>query len=193
MVLLEAEKPSEFTIPPPAFTIPSPPVEVKKETPVIAPIAEKVKSAPRTLKLNDILKTDNRTKEEKQIHQAEKAIDHPYSEEQLKSAWSEFAAKRKKLQAEFHMLSQPFQIKENLIVVTLLSPIHDTMLNNMKSELTGFLRETLKNNTIQVTGDLQLGEDKKVMYTNREKFDFLVEKNPVLKELKDRLGLDTDF
>lgn len=67
------------------------------------------------------------------------------------------------------------------------------MLNNIKVELTGFLREKLKNTSIQVAGNLQTGEEKKVIYTNREKFDFLAEKNPMLKELKDRLGLDTDF
>jgi DNA polymerase-3 subunit gamma/tau len=31
------------------------------------------------------------------------------------------------------------------------------------------------------------------MYTPREKFEYLMEKNPALKELKDRLGLDTDY
>jgi DNA polymerase-3 subunit gamma/tau len=34
---------------------------------------------------------------------------------------------------------------------------------------------------------------KKVMYTNKEKFDYLAEKNPALKDLKERLGLDMDF
>jgi hypothetical protein len=31
------------------------------------------------------------------------------------------------------------------------------------------------------------------MYTARDKFDFLLEKNPVLREMKDRLGLDAEF
>jgi hypothetical protein len=92
------------------------------------------------------------------------------------------------------MLTQPYRLEENVIVVELLSPIHETMLLNIKSELTGFLRERLKNNTLQVTGKLPTeGEEKKIIYTNREKFDFLAEKNPMLKELRDRLGLDTDF
>jgi len=67
------------------------------------------------------------------------------------------------------------------------------MLINIKSELAGFLREKLKNSTIVVVGELKEQEDRKVIYTNREKFDYLVNKNPMLKELKDRLGLDTDF
>ena len=91
------------------------------------------------------------------------------------------------------MLSQPYRLDGHVIVVDLLSPIHETMLANIKSELTGFLREQLRNNNLQVTGHLHTGEEKKIIYTNRVKFDFLVEKNPMLRELKDRLGLDTDF
>ena len=104
-----------------------------------------------------------------------------------------FAEQRKKLQAEYQMLSQPYDLKGNHVTIQLLSPVHETMLNNIRLELTAFLREKLKNSSIQVTGQLPTGEEKKVIYTNREKFDFLADKNPMLKELKDRLGLDTDF
>jgi hypothetical protein len=91
------------------------------------------------------------------------------------------------------LLSQPYEIRGNQIIVTLLSPVHDTMLNHIKSDLSAYLRERLRNNTIQIMGELQSSDEKKVIYTNREKFDYLAEKNPLLKELKDRLGLDTDF
>ncbi len=111
----------------------------------------------------------------------------------MQSSWNAFADQRKKFQAEFQLLSQPYTLQDNLIVVELLSPVHETMLHNIKSELTGFLREKLKNTSIQVTGHLATSTEKKVIYTNREKFDFLADKNPMLKELKDRLGLDTDF
>jgi len=67
------------------------------------------------------------------------------------------------------------------------------MLNNFRTELTTFLREKLKNSTILVTGDLKEAEDKKMMYTSRDKFEYLLEKNPALKEMKERLGLDPDF
>lgn len=91
------------------------------------------------------------------------------------------------------MLSQPYELQGKQIIVNLLSPVHETMLNAIKVELAGFLREKLRNSLIQVTGQLTVSDDKKVIYTNRDKFDYLVEKNPMLKELKDRLGLDTDF
>jgi DNA polymerase-3 subunit gamma/tau len=91
------------------------------------------------------------------------------------------------------MLSQPYILKDKQIIVNLLSPVHETMLANIKSELTAFLREKLKNTSIQITGELASHDDKKVIYTNREKFEYLADKNPILKDLKDRLGLDTDF
>jgi DNA polymerase-3 subunit gamma/tau len=104
-----------------------------------------------------------------------------------------YAEQRKMYQAEYHLLSQPYELQDNKIIVQLLHPVQETMLNNLKSEITLFLREKLKNNSIIINSELAKIEDKKIMYTARDKFDHLIEKNPILKELKDRLGLDTDF
>jgi hypothetical protein len=153
----------------------------------------RTRSAPRTPQLTSLLKAEIRNDTRANNDTPETVMAEPFSEEQLRTAWNTFAEQRKKFQAEYQLLSQPYQLEDRLIVVELLSPVHETMLDNIKSELTAFLREQLKNNTIQVTGRLQSGEEKKIIYTNREKFDFLAEKNPILKELKDRLGLDTDF
>lgn len=145
------------------------------------------------MKLTDLLKADVK-KEEKTGDVVVKIEDTPFTEQQLREAWNEFAEQRRKFQAEFQMLSQPYVLRGKQIVVTLLSPVHETMLNGIKSEITAHLRERLKNSLLTVTGELLEGEDeRKVIYTNREKFDYLAEKNPLLKELKDRLGLDTDF
>ncbi len=143
------------------------------------------------MKLTDLLKTD--TKAAGKEHVAEKIMNEPFTEQQLRDAWNQYAEQRKKYQAEFQMLSQPYQLNDKQIIVTLLSPVHETMLDNIKVELAGFLRDKLKNSNIQVTGVLTQSDDKKIIYTNRDKFDYLADKNPILKELKDRLGLDTDF
>jgi DNA polymerase-3 subunit gamma/tau len=168
--------------------------EIKK-SPTLQVLSEdnsKIKSSPKTLKLTDLLKTDQKG-DAKQNNAAEKIINDPFTEEQLRNAWTEYAEQRRKFQAEFQMLSQPYEVRDREIIVNLLSPVHETMLANIKVELTTFLREKLKNNFIQVSGLLTASDDKKIMYTNRDKFDYLAEKNPMLKELKDRLGLDTDF
>jgi hypothetical protein len=120
-------------------------------------------------------------------------MNEPYTEAQLREAWMEYAEQRRKYQAEFQLLSQEYTRREHQIIIKLLSPVHDTMLNVFKSDLTAFLRDKLKNSNIQVFGELTTSDDKKIMYTNRDKFDYLLEKNPMLRELKDRLGLDTDY
>lgn len=154
----------------------------------------KVKSAPRTtVKLSDLLKVE--PKKEQVAVTAETNVEeiNSFTPEQLRSVWNEFAEQRKKFQAEYQLLSQPYDVQENRIVIHLLSPVQETMLNNIKSELTTCLREKLKNNMILVVGEVKETEDKKMMYTSRDKFEYLLEKNPALKELKERLGLDSDF
>ena len=75
----------------------------------------------------------------------------------------------------------------------LLSTVQETMLNNFKNDLITYLRENLKNNSIMVVGELRETEEKQMLYTPRDKFEFLLEKNPLLKTMRDKLGLDPDF
>lgn len=117
----------------------------------------------------------------------------PFTPEQLQLAWSAFAEQRRKFQAEYQLLIQPVEIRGSYIIIHLLSMVQETMLNNFKSDLISYLRENLNNNTILVVGELRETEDKQMLYTPRDKFEYLLEKNPVLKMLRDRLGLDPDF
>jgi DNA polymerase-3 subunit gamma/tau len=79
-------------------------------------------------------------------------------------------------------------------VVHLHNHFQETLINTIKVDILTFLREKLKNNSIQLLGEIKAVEDsKKMIYTNREKFEHLMEKNPKLKDLKERFGLDTDF
>ena len=105
----------------------------------------------------------------------------------------EFAGQRKAFQAEYQLLSQTYEVRDHQIVVPLLHPVQETMLNAIRTEITAYLREKLKNNTILVVGELKLTDDKKMVYTPSDKFKYLADKNPILLELKERLGLDTDF
>jgi len=152
------------------------------------------KSAPKTtVKLTDLLKVDSK----KESPEAENKVeaDQPFTPEQLQATWNEYTEQRKKFQAEYQLLSQPYELVDGKIIhLPLYHPVQETMLNNLRIELSTFLRERLRNSSIQLVGKMiEETEAKRVYYTNREKFDYLVEKNPILKELKDRLGLDTDY
>ncbi len=182
--------------PPPQAITPSETKTESKVSPVPmasepASLKPKTTSPTKTLKLTDLLKTDQKAEQKAAV--AEKVLNEEFTPEELNKVWKEFAEQRRKFQAEFQLLSQAYELRNKEIIVTLLSPVHDTMLTNIKVELTTFLRERLKNGSIQVTGQLSTSDDKKMIYTNKDKFEFLAGKNPILKEMKDRLGLDTDF
>ncbi|HTJ52121.1 MAG TPA: hypothetical protein VL443_21820 [Cyclobacteriaceae bacterium] len=152
------------------------------------------KTAPKTtVKLTDLLKIDPKKDQQADAADQAPALNEPFTPEQLQRVWNEFAEQRRIYQAEYQLLSQPYILKEKQITVTLHHPVQETMLNNLKSELTTFIREKLKNNFITLTSQLQVIDDKKVIYTSREKFEYLANKNPILNELKDRLMLDTDL
>ena len=144
-------------------------------------------------RINALLQTNEDLKNEAGKKETIKLSSQPYSIDQLKLAWNEFAEKRKLYKAEYQLLTQEIEIQENNVLVHLHNPVQETLLNDLKMDITSFIREKLENYTIQVTGLLKSHDDKKVVYTNREKFDHLAEKNPYLKELKEKLGLDPDF
>lgn len=153
----------------------------------------KFKDVPKTtVRLTDLLKVEQK-KEATQATEVQREPDEPFTPDQLKAAWSEFAEQRKKFQAEYQLLTQQFDLNDNKVTLHLHNPVQETILANIKSDLVTYVRDRLRNQSIQVNGEFREAEERKVIYTNKEKFDYLAQKNPVLRELKDRLGLDTDF
>jgi hypothetical protein len=145
-----------------------------------------------TIKLTDFLK--GKTIETTgQASESNVDLSEPFTGEQLYLVWTDFAEQRKKFQAEYQLLSQPYEIRGSQIIIHLLSPVQETLLSNFRSDLIAYLRTNLKNNTILVVGELKEAEERQMLYTPRDKFEYLVEKNPLLKAMRERLGLDPDF
>lgn len=55
------------------------------------------------------------------------------------------------------------------------------------------MRKHLSNGSIKVELEKLETESKKMIYTNKEKFDHLAEQYPTVKALQEKLGLDPDF
>ena len=172
------------------------PIPVEQPKPVTAlPSAKENPRLKTTLNLGSIL-TPAQKQEETKPEEKNGAIisnDQPVSEALVKKAWAEFAEARKNQVAEYHLLNREFDFNNNHITIYLSNPIEEPMLVSIKTNLVEFLRQTLNNNSIQVTGVLKEFQSKKVAYTNKDKIEHLAEKNPILHELKSRFGLDPDF
>ncbi len=117
----------------------------------------------------------------------------PLTEEQLREAWADYAALRKGQVAEFHLLSRQMDVNGSVVTVALANTVEEPLLQSMMTDLVSYLRNKLSNPTIKIESVMKEEDTKKIAYTNKEKFDLLAEKNPMLKELKERLGLDPDF
>ena len=122
----------------------------------------------------------------------EKLTKRKLSKAEVKEAWQAYAELRKGQVAEYGLLQREYKINENTISLQLTNPVEETLLASIKTDLLTFLKENLQCE-ILLEGVLLKTESKKMIYTNKEKFDHLAEKYPTLLELKDRLGLDTDY
>jgi DNA polymerase-3 subunit gamma/tau len=149
-------------------------------------------SSKSTIKLTDFLKGKT-VEAATQAAESKVDLNEPFTAEQLHLVWTDFSEHRKKYQAEYQLLSQPYEIRGSQIIIYLLSTVQETLLSNFRSDLIAYLRTNLKNNTILVAGELKEAEEKQMLYTPRDKFDYLLEKNPLLQAMRDRLGLDPDF
>jgi len=168
---------------------------VSSQTETISPSTTVNPSSTRaksTLNLNSIFKAKEQPPTV--ITQIEEPVNvKPLTEEQLREAWAEYARLRKDQVAEFHLLSREVDLNGSIVTVALANSVEEPLLQSMMTDLVTYLRNRLSNPTIKVESVMKEMDVKKMAYTNKEKFDLLAEKNPMLKELKERLGLDTDF
>jgi hypothetical protein len=111
---------------------------------------------------------------------------------EVQPMWKQFAETRKTQVAEYSLLQRDFDLVNNTIQLQLTNPVEEPLLAGIKADLAEFLKKQL-NNEIFIEGVLLKTSSKKVIYTNKEKFDHLAGKNPILLELRERLGLDTDY
>lgn len=125
-----------------------------------------------------------------------KKEDKPFTLEKLKEVWSNYAQsfKEKRSMNEFLVMEREITIDAtNTIHLMLDNLIQLDQLNAFKPELLEHLRKKLENFSIKLETELAPDSGKRVLYTDKEKFQYLVEKYPILNDLRNRLGLDTDF
>ena len=92
------------------------------------------------------------------------------------------------------MLKREYIFKENKIIITLNNPIEEPFLQGIRTSLIAYLRDKMSNSSLLVIGIMREADATRPMiYTNKEKFEYLLDKNPAIKELKERFGLDADY
>jgi DNA polymerase-3 subunit gamma/tau len=60
----------------------------------------------------------------------------------------------------------------------------------LSEDLLKYLKANLRNNHLKFTWEINQEKAKKILFTDREKFDYLIEKHPQLKDWENKLGLE---
>jgi len=123
-------------------------------------------------------------------------MDRTFAFDQLKAAWQAFAQMRERqngLGSEQVILNRDITLEDMTIHIALDNAIQVDLLNGLRHELMNYLRQRLENSQIQLVHQVTVQENRRVIYTPQDKFNYLAEKNPALLELKKTLGLDVDY
>lgn len=127
-----------------------------------------------------------------------KVQNEPFTFEELHFVWTQIALgfKQGNFINKYVMMNREISLVDSIIHIKVEGEVQMQQFNDsLKLELLGTLREKLKNDTIDISLDLIAGEvsDKKMIYTQSDKYDFLSQKHPILVEMKQRMGLDHEF
>ncbi len=116
----------------------------------------------------------------------------PFTVEQFLELWKVYTQKAKdadKIHLFTLMNNDPI-INGTEITVLVENLALESTLQDEKVELLNFLRSALKNFDLQITTKKVENLNKKRIYTNKDKYSYMVEKNPQLEEMRKRFNLD---
>lgn len=91
------------------------------------------------------------------------------------------------------MKNRKIRLEDMTIILPLDNSIQTSQLIEYKESIMLFLRQKLQNYTVNLDARVEKQQNAELLYTSQQKFDHLLKENPILKELKERLGLEIDF
>jgi DNA polymerase III subunit gamma/tau len=122
----------------------------------------------------------------------------PFTLSELQLKWNEFIKKLEveERYSEIVWLNRTLALQETTVQIKVDNELQKAMLaeGGVQEEIILFLRNNLENKELKLSVLIaEKGEEKKMIYTQAEKFNHLAEKNPALLLLKNALGLDYDY
>jgi len=94
---------------------------------------------------------------------------------------------------EVAFLKHAYVRVDDTVRIQIHNSILEVTFDKLKVELQSHLRAALQNDAIKVGLEKLESASKKMLYTNKEKFDHLAEKHPAIKLLQEKLSLDPDY
>ncbi|MCX2450835.1 DNA polymerase III subunit gamma/tau [Pedobacter sp. PLR] len=119
-----------------------------------------------------------------------------FSEEQLLSLWNQYAEEAKtagKINIYTLMIGAEPQLEGTEVIVAKVEhKLQEALLQEEMVDLMNFIRPRLKNFNVSVKTIQAAREVVNRLYTSTEKYQFLLDKNPKLEELRRKFNLDVN-
>ncbi len=166
--------------------------EPKIETQAIRPTSHGLRSAKK------VVSSSNQLENEVEAGMVDKVQHESFTFEELNFVWTQIAQSFKtgNFINKYVMMNREISLIDSVVHLKVESEVQMQQFNDsLKLELVTQLRTKLKNDSIDLVLDLMEGDvsDKKMIYTQSDKYDFLSQKHPILVEMKQRMGLDHEF
>jgi DNA polymerase-3 subunit gamma/tau len=119
----------------------------------------------------------------------------PFTQDELTNAWNDYISNINEKRAFLKniMLSCKPELKENyLFDIAVQNPEQQDELSNSCLDILQQLRTHLKNNHVQMRTHLIEKEEGHLPFTASEKYNYLLQINPMLEKLKDEFNLSFD-
>ena len=115
----------------------------------------------------------------------------PFTADDLKEKWEQFLTRLEDRPNLKSTLSTVPELKEDYkLILEIENTIQENLIGGIKPELVSWLRKELHNSKIQLVTKITQKVKGRLIYTDTEKFDEMVKKNPELALLKQKFKLD---
>ena len=203
----ETAPPAEDASPPEPNSV-SKPVEITEPTSIAAPLIKSETNGPHrptqaTSGLRSAKKVIETSSEaDKQAAQNLAVMvskeAKPIALEALQIEWHRLAQSYRKanLINKFVMVDRPINLQGNTIHIQVENEVQVQQFNEgIRLEILQALRVSMENFNLDIALDVIAHDtsDKKILYTQSDKYDFLASKYPILAEMKLKFGLDHEF
>lgn len=115
----------------------------------------------------------------------------PITQEQVVEKWKEFVAKMADRPSLCSALSNvPLLSEGNKLLLKIGNSVQEEDIRLIKPELISWLRKVLKNSGIELVTKIDKIESERMIFSDSEKLQMMMQKNPDLNDLKQKFNLD---
>lgn len=123
--------------------------------------------------------------------QYDETLTEPFTQEQLAERWKEFVERMADRPSLCSALSNVPEITEgSKLLLRIGNSVQEEDIRLIKPELISWLRKVLRNAKIELSTKLERVESERTIFSDSEKLQMMMQKNPLLNELKQRFNLD---